>query len=196
MDGAGKSTQLSLLEDWLRSRGEKVTLCRDPGGTAVSEQIRQLLLSPPKGTEISFRTEMLLYMASRAQLVDDVIRPALDRGEVVLCDRFLLSTVVYQGHAGGLDPEMIWRVGTEAAGGLLPGWIGVLDLPPEESIARRKGPADRIEQRSLEYYQKVRAGYQREAAGHPGRIQLIDALRSREQVHEEIIREVSRALET
>lgn len=196
MDGAGKSTQLSLLEDWLRGRGEKVTLCRDPGGTAVSEQIRQLLLSPPSGTEFSFRTEMLLYMASRAQLVDDVIRPALERGEVVLCDRFLLSTVVYQGYAGGLDPEMIWRVGTEAADGLLPGWTGVLDLPPEESIARRRGPADRIEQRSLEYYRKVRSGYQRESARHPDRIHLIDALRSRDQVHEEVIREVSRALET
>lgn len=195
MDGAGKSTQLTLLEDWLRRRGERVTVCRDPGGTAVSEQIRQLLLAPPPGTEISFRTEMLLYMASRAQLVDDVIRPALDRGEVVLCDRYLLSTVVYQGYAGGLDPEMIWRVGTEAADGLLPGWIGVLDLPPEESIARRQGPADRIEQRSLEYYQKVRAGYQREAARHPDQICLIDARQPRDQVHVEIIREVSRALE-
>jgi dTMP kinase len=195
MDGAGKSTQLRLLADWLEQRGHQVTLCRDPGGTAISERIRDLLLHPPAGTEISFRTEMLLYMASRSQLVDDVIRPTLERGGIVLCDRFLLSTVVYQGHAGGLDPAMIWRVGTEAAGGLLPGWIGVLDLPPEESIRRRQGPPDRIEQRSLAYYEQVRAGYRAESSRQPQRIQLIDALRTPDEVHRHIIREVSRALE-
>lgn len=195
MDGSGKSTQLHLLERWLQGRGERVTLCRDPGGTAISERIRELLLSPPAGTEISFRTEMLLYLASRSQLVDDVIRPALDRGDVVLSDRFLLSTVVYQGHAGGLDAEMIWRVGTEATGGLLPGWTGVLDLPPEESARRRQGPPDRIEQRSIDYYERVRAGYRAESARLPDRIVLIDALCTPEQVHLEIVREVSRALE-
>lgn len=195
MDGAGKSTQLKLLEAWLRERGHEVVLCRDPGGTAISEQIRNLLLHPPKGTDFSFRTEMLLYLASRSQLIDDVILPALDRGQVVLSDRFLLSTVVYQGHAGGLDPDMIWRVGTEAAGSLIPGWTAVLDLPPEESIRRRTDPPDRIEQRSLDYYARVRAGYQREAARSAGRIALIDALRSPAQVHEEIVREVTRALE-
>ncbi|MBY0585753.1 dTMP kinase [bacterium] len=195
MDGAGKSTQLELLRSWLTGRGWNVVLCRDPGGTSISEQIRHLLLSPPPGTEIAFRTEMLLYMASRSQLVEEVIRPALLKGSVVLCDRFLLSTVVYQGHAGGLDAEMIWRVGAEAAAGVLPGWIGVLDLPPEESIRRRQGPPDRIEQRSLDYYQRVRAGYQTEGANRPGQICLIDATASREKVHEEIVREVSRALQ-
>jgi len=193
MDGAGKSTQIQLLSLWLTERGHRVVLCRDPGGTALSEEIRHILLSTT--SPVDMRTEMLLYMAARAQLVAEIIKPAIDRGDVVICDRFLLSTVVYQGHAGGLDPAMIWRIGLEGTGGILPDWTGVLDLPPEESAKRRTGPADRIEQRSLEYYGKVREGYLVEVDRQPGLICRLDAMRSPEQVQEIIRREVLCALE-
>ena len=192
MDGAGKSTQLELLAKWLGNQGEKVVQCRDPGGTLIGEAIRSLLLSPE--SEMVPSTEMLLYMASRAELVASVIRPALDTGQVVLCDRFLLSTVVYQGHAGGLDPAMIWRMGKEATGGLLPDWTGVLDLDPAECRRRQSGPADRIEQRSLDYHARVRTGFVAEAERAPERITLLNANRPVEMVHEEICREVARAL--
>jgi dTMP kinase len=193
MDGAGKSTQIQLLSHWLAEQGHRVVLCRDPGGTAISEEIRQILLTT--SAPVDMRTEMLLYMAARAQLVAEIIKPAIDRNEVVICDRFLLSTVVYQGHAGGLDPAMIWRVGAEGTGGLLPDWTGVLDLPPGESAKRRTGPADRIEQRSLEYYGKVRAGYLAEAERHPDRITLLNAMLSPDEVQNIIRREVLCALE-
>jgi dTMP kinase len=193
MDGAGKSTQIDRLAQYLRQAGRTVRLCRDPGGTVTGETIREFLLHP--SSTMSMRAEMLLYMASRAQLVDEVIRPALERGEVVICDRFLLSTVVYQGHAGGIDAAMIWRIGTEATGGLLPDWTGVLDLPPEESARRRVGPADRIEQRSLDYFRAVRAGYIAEAERNPDRIRLIDATQPVDAVHKRICQEVGVALQ-
>ena len=193
MDGAGKSTQIKLLADWLTSQGRRIVLCRDPGGTAISEEIRHILLSTTAAVDM--RTEMLLYMASRAQLVAEIIRPAIERDEVVICDRFLLSTVVYQGHAGGLDPAMIWRVGIEGTGGLLPDWTGVLDLPAEESAKRRTGPADRIEQRSLEYYQRVRDGYLTEAARQPDQISRLDAMQHPDAVQKVIRHEVLRALQ-
>lgn len=193
MDGAGKSTQLRLLADWITSLGRQVVLCRDPGGTPIGESIRQLLLA--EESSMTVRTELLLYLSSRSELVDQVIRPALEEKCVVLCDRFLLSSVVYQGHAGGLDPEMIWRIGAEAAENVLPDWTGVLDLDPDESMRRRQGPADRIEQRPRSYHERVRAGYQAEAKRHPDRVCLIDANRPAEEVHEAIRREVGHVLE-
>ena len=193
MDGAGKSTQIRLLAEWLTTQGQRIVLCRDPGGTAIGEEIRHLLLTTKSAVDM--RSEMLLYMASRAQLVAELIRPALNRDDVVICDRFLLSTVVYQGHAGGLDPAMIWRVGVEGTGGLLPDWTGVLDLPAEESAKRRTGPADRIEQRSLEYYRRVRDGYILEAEHQPDRISRFDATLDPGTVQNLIRREVLRVLQ-
>src|SRR5258708_25348325 len=109
VDGAGKSTQCRLLADWLRAQGRDVMPCHDPGGTDLGQQLRDLLLNY-RG-KMSLPTEALLFMASRAQLVAEVIRPALDAGKVVIADRFLLANVVYQGHAGGLDPSDLWQVG-------------------------------------------------------------------------------------
>src|SRR5690242_227605 len=117
-DGAGKSTQLRLLADWLRGRGLPVTECTDPGGTDLGKQLRQILLGY-KG-QMGLRCEALLFMASRAQLVEEIIRPALTLGHVVVCDRFLLANVVYQGHAGGLDPEELWQVGRFSTAGVQP----------------------------------------------------------------------------
>src|SRR5262245_26217996 len=128
LDGTGKSTQCRLLAGWLRARGHAVTECADPGGTAVGDVIRALLLEH-RG-EMSVTCEALLFMASRAQLTAEVIRPALEAGQVVLSDRFILANVVYQGHAGGLDPEKLWEIGRLSSGGLEPDLTLVLDLPP------------------------------------------------------------------
>lgn len=190
MDGAGKSTQLALLEDWLRRSGREVVDCRDPGGTKAGEAIRELLLDP--ASRLSPRSEMLLYLASRSQLIDEVIIPALAQGSIVLTDRFLMSTVVYQGHAGGLDPEMVRRVGWEAAGGVLPDWTGILDLSAEEAMRRRTGPADRIERRPLDYHRRVREGFLAEVKRDPDRISVFDATRAPEAIHADIRDELVR----
>src|SRR5262245_61466469 len=116
LDGTGKSTQCRLLADWLRARGHAVTECADPGGTAVGDVVRDLLLD--RRRRMSLPCEALLFMASRAQLVAEVVRPALDAGRVVVADRYLLANVVYQGHAGGLDPDALWQIGAFATGGL------------------------------------------------------------------------------
>lgn len=182
LDGAGKTTQAALLADWLRARGRTVIECRDPGSTELGQHLRQLLLNYRGPMDPA--CEALLFMASRAQLVAEVIRPALDAGHVVVSDRFLLANVVYQGHAGGLDPELLWQAGRLSTGGLEPHLTLVLDLPLEESLRRRKGVADRLEGRDLDFHARVRAGFQHEAQRRPDRVRLIDAARPSEQVQE------------
>lgn len=190
VDGAGKSTQLEQLVGWLRGSVREVVVCRDPGGTSGGEAIRELLLAPE--SQLGARCEMLLYMASRSQLLEEVIGPALQRGSVVLTDRFLTSTIVYQGHAGGLDPEMVRRIGLEATGGLVPDWTGILDLAVEESIRRRSGPADRIELRPIDYHRRVREGFLFEAKRDPDHFSILDATLGPEEIQAAIRGELSR----
>src|SRR5216683_6552447 len=140
LDGTGKSTQCRLLAEWLRHQGHEVVECADPGGTAVGDAIREILLG--RKHDMALPCEALLFMASRAQLTAEVIRPALDAGRDVVADRYLLANVVYQGHAGGLDPEQLWEIGRLATGGLQPDLTVVLDLPVETALARRRGTAD------------------------------------------------------
>lgn len=192
VDGAGKSTQIERLVAWLRAQGRDVVVTREPGGTELGEELRRILLD--HRSSVAMTAEMLLYMASRAELVDEVIRPALDRGDIVIADRFLLSTVVYQGHAGGLPVADIWSVGLVATRRTLPDWIGVLDAPWEVSLARRTRPADRIESRGKEFFEKVRRGFLSEAAADPNRIRLIDAAPGPDAVEHAIRMEVSRVL--
>ena len=184
VDGAGKSTQCRLLADWLRSLGRTVVECLDPGGTELGKELRHILLNY-RGT-MSMATEAFLFMASRAQLVAEVIRPALEADNVVVCDRFLLANVVYQGHAGGLEPTQLWNVGNVATGGLEPDLTFVLDLPTEMSQGRRKAAADRMESRGDEFFAKVRAGFLMEAARRPERFRVIDASPSVEIVQASI----------
>jgi dTMP kinase len=174
LDGTGKSTQFRRLADALRARGVPVTEAIDPGGTELGAELRKLLLF---GRELSMcvRAEALLFMASRAELVDRVIRPALDRGEVVLSDRFLLANVVSQGHAGGLDPAALWQVGAFGTGGLRPDVTILLDMPVPLARLRRQVLRDRIENRPETYHDAVRAGFLAEAAADPARIRVIDA---------------------
>jgi len=193
-DGAGKSTQIPLFCDWLRSRGLEVASCRDPGSTRLGEAVRRILLDAhdfPMGR----MSEMLLYMAARAQLTEEVIRPALAAGKTVVCDRYLLANVVYQGHAGGLDVGSLWQVGLIATGGLLPDLTIVLDLPVEKAAARRTRPLDRMEQQGREFHERVRRGFLDEAARQPDRIVVVQADRSVDEVQQAVRRAASRWLD-
>jgi len=173
-DGAGKSTQIERLADWLRQRGRDVLVCRDPGSTALGEAVREILLGR-HNMAIDRRSEMLLYMAARAQLVEEVIRPALAAGKTVVADRYLLANVVYQGYAGGLDVETLWQVGRVATGGLMPELTLVLDVPPEVAAARIRRPPARMELQGEAFHARVRQGFLTEAARQGKRIRVLDA---------------------
>lgn len=189
LDGTGKSTQCRLLAAWLRGRGYAVTECADPGGTAVGDRIRDLLLD--RGQPMSLACEAFLFMASRAQLTAEIIRPALEAGQAVVADRYLLANVVYQGHAGGLPPEQLWEIGRLATGGLEPDLILVLDLPVTVALSRRTRPADRVESRDLAYHERVRNGFIAEARRRPDRVKVVDANQPVAVVQERICQEVA-----
>jgi dTMP kinase len=190
IDGTGKSTQLGLLAERLRTLGHTVTTCTDPGGTDIGAKLREILLYG-RQTQMSMRAESLMFMASRAELVERVIRPALARGEVVISDRFLLANVVYQGHAGGLDPADLWTIGRFSTGGVEPDLTLVLDLPVEVARARRKPAAtDRVESRGDWYFQRVRDGFLFEVANWPDTHRVIDASGTAEEVHESVFARV------
>jgi dTMP kinase len=186
-DGTGKTTQAELLCGWLRGRGHEALACRDPGSTPLGEAVRKLLLDR-HDLAIHRRSEMLLYMAARAQMVEEVIRPALEQGKTVVSDRYLLANVVYQGHAGGLDAATLWEVGRIATGGLMPGLTIVLDVPAELAAARLVGPLDRMEQQGVAFHARVRQGFLAEAARQPERIVVVDASGPIEEVQAEIRR--------
>lgn len=186
LDGAGKSTQCRLLAQFLRQRRYTVTECADPGGTAVGQVLRGLLLEHRH--HLTLPCEALLFMASRAQLTAEVIRPALDAGQAVVSDRFLLANVVYQGHAGGLDPRKLYDIGLLATEGLEPDLTFVLDLPLAAAVQRRKSEADRMESRADAFHALVRAGFLAEAHSRPERIVLVDASQPVDRVHESICR--------
>jgi dTMP kinase len=195
VDGVGKSTQIRLLAEALRARGQDVVTCRDPGGTPLGERLREILLDH-HGIAIHRRSEMLLYMASRAALVEEVIRPAVAAGRTVISDRYLLANVVYQGHAGGLDPAEIWRVGEVTVGGLMPDRVFVLDMPAERASARIQRAADRMEAQGLAYLEAVRQGFLAEARRQPEKIVVVDADRAAEVVHADVMREVERVIQS
>ncbi len=188
-DGAGKSTQAARICQSLKDQGHQVLAVRDPGGTELGDRLRSLLLD--KSTiESCLRAEMLMFMASRAQLLAERIVPALEAGQIVVSDRFLLSTVVYQGYAGGIPPEEIWRVGHAATSGLLPNLTLLLDVTRETSHSRMDRVKDRIESRSEAYQNAVREGFRAAVDHFPGKIRRIDANLETETVYEAILSEV------
>lgn len=202
-DGGGKTSQAARLADWLRGQGLDVVTCRDPGSTVVGNRLREIVLD--RGSvHLTIRAEMLIYMASRAQLVDEIIGPSLASGRVVVSDRFLLSNIVYQGCAGGLPVEQVWQVGQMATNGLLPDLTLVLDVPPESARARVGPGRDRIEDRSDAYRQRVRDGFlaAAEAGSEPGAarrfypapVVLINAQGDPDTVFAQIRSEVERVL--
>lgn len=193
IDGAGKSSQIGRLTEWLRSRGRKVVTCRDPGSTDAGDAMRSILLDR-HDLHLAPMAEMLLYMAARAQLVAEVIRPALDRGEWVVSDRYLLANIVYQGHAGGLDPEVIRAVGRTATGGLMPDLVLLLDIDLETAARRLDRPLDKLENRGDGFRRRLRDGYLLEAAKDPGTIRVIDGSADADLVAARIRETVERSL--
>ena len=177
-EGAGKTTQVRLLAAHLRERGHSVRIVREPGGTVVGEQVREILKDPELAGLISPETEFFLLCACRSELVRTVIRPALDRGEVVLCDRFTDSTLAYQGYGRGLDNETL-RSGIEfSTGGLAPDATLYLDVPLVTGKERRKqresGPPDRFDRSGDAFFRRVDEGFRQLAEQHPDRIHVVD----------------------
>jgi dTMP kinase len=193
VEGAGKSTQLALLRRDLEARGHEVLGTREPGGTPIGERIRAILLDPA-AAELHPRSEALLFAAARAQLVEQVIRPALGRGMVVLCDRYLDSSLAYQAAARGLGREPVETVNRWATGGLLPDLVVVLDLDPAEGARRRAGAAgrsgdvgpDRIEAQDAAFHHAVARAFRELAAAGGDRYALIDAAGPAHQVAERV----------
>ena len=186
IDGGGKSTQLKLFCQWLTDQGRDPVVCRDPGSTAAGEQIRSLLLASDDSTPIAPRSEMLLYMAARAQLVDEIIRPALEAGRTVVSDRYLLANVVYQGYGGGLPVETVRQVGAVAIDGVAPDCTFLLDLDPAVALGRMGRQLDRVENRGTAYRERLRAGFLAEAAASEGKVHIVAADREVDAIQNEI----------
>jgi dTMP kinase len=178
VEGAGKTTQIAMLRAALEREGRRVCVTREPGGDAVAEGVRQLLLSQ----EMSPRAELLLFLASRAQNVERVIKPELAQGAVVICDRFIDSSVAYQGVARGLGRDTVAALNEFATGGLTPAMTFLLDLEPETGLARQTD-RNRMEAESLRFHQQVREGYLAEATRSPQRFCVLDADQSPETLH-------------
>lgn len=195
IDGAGKSTQIDALAKWLEtlpsSNGSchQVVRCADPGTTAAGTAIRNLLLNQTS-TQIDPVAELMLFFAARAQLVSEIIAPALTSGKTVISDRFLVSSVVYQGHLGDIPPEKIWDQSQLVLQDCMPDLILVLDLPAKVAAGRGDGKEDRIESRGTDYLQKVGDAFRREAAGRPNLLKLVNATQSPEDVFSDIQKEV------
>ncbi len=188
-EGCGKSTQIALLRSRLEAAGRRVEVLREPGGTELGEAIRHLLQHSKEGHSMTPETELLLFAASRAQLVREKIRPLLEAGVFVILDRFLDSTTVYQGHARGLPRESVQAINHFAIGGTLPHLTIVLDL--ETSVAWQRihqsgRELDRMESQPPAFFEKVRQGYLDLAAIEPRRISIVDAARDPQQVHETV----------
>ncbi len=191
IDGAGKSTQIDLLRKHLEAKGATVVCFRDPGSTKLGEAVREILLHR-EDIPLANTSEMLLYMAARAQLVAEQLRPALESGATVICDRFLLANVVYQGVAGGLSIDDLWSVGKCATGGLSPDATIVLDLDPELAFKRIQRGPDRLEKRGLDYFRTVRQGFLEQVANTGGKSTIVDASQDIERIHLQIVDFVDR----
>lgn len=193
IEGCGKTTQASLLNERLITKGVKTLLVREPGGTALGEKVRGILLTS-EGDGINAMAELFLYEACRAQLVNDVIKPALAKGITVICDRFIDSTLAYQGFGRGLDAGVITSANAIATNGLSPNITLLIDCPPEKGLSRALNrmeagagsKEDRFERETLEFHQKVRDGYLKIAASEPDRVKVIDGGREIPLIHKDI----------
>ncbi len=194
-DGSGKSTQIELLRGYLEEKGYDVIITREPGGTVISEAIREIILNKDF-TEMSSMTELMLYASARAQLVSEVIGPAIDSGKAVISDRFVDSSVVYQGIARGLGVDTVYEVNSYAIQGYMPDITFLLDLSAEEGVRRKKDQKelDRMEQESLDFHRKVVEGYRTLAEKSPDRIIRIDATLPIEEIYDTIRGNVEKAL--
>ncbi len=189
-EGSGKSTQISRLAAHLQQNGREVVSTREPGGTEIGEQIRNIIVHNSKGDEMCAETELLLFTAARAQVVREVIAPALVRGAVVLSDRFLDSSTVYQGIGRNLAADPVSRINHFAVGNVMPDLTIVIDVPTEVGLARIRQRAsdlpDRMERENIDFYKKIREGYLLLAAGMPDRVVVIDGTLSPDTIEKKI----------
>ncbi len=184
-DGCGKSTQLSLLKDYLTKNGFNVLVTREPGAKGLGEKLRDILLN--YDGEVSNRCESFLFLADRAQHIDTIVKPAVDNGYVVLCDRHTDSTVAYQGYGRGLDIERINYLNDLATDGLKPDLTFVFDVDVETSMSRVGSQKDRMESAGIDFFNKVRQGYLEIAKKEPDRVKVIDSTLSIEKVFEQVL---------
>ena len=195
-DGSGKSTQLELLKKYLSDKGYEIIITREPGGTRISEAVREIILNK-EYTEMSYMTEALLYASARAQLVSEVIKPAIDEGKAVISDRFVDSSAVYQGMARGLGVENVYKMNEFAIQGVMPDLTIHLDLPAKVGISRKKDQKelDRMELEALDFHEKVAEGYRKLAELAPDRIYTIDATLPIDVIHRLIVEKVDSLLD-
>ncbi|MDE2214807.1 MAG: dTMP kinase, partial [Candidatus Omnitrophica bacterium] len=184
-EGSGKSTQAALVLEYLQSKKMPVVLLREPGGVKISESIRKLLLDV-NNTAMGDECETLLYMAARSQMVKEVLAPRLKSGKIILCDRFLDSTIAYQGYGNGIDVKTIEELGLFATRGLSPDLTILFDIQPEKGLSRAGTKKDRIEARSLEYHSRVRSGYLDLAGKYPGRIKVVKVDAGKEEIFKRV----------
>ena len=188
IDGCGKSTQIAKAAEYLKEKGISLIVTREPGGTPLGEKIRELILSP-KNSEMKNSCELLLYLSARAQHVEEKIKPALEKGTTVLCDRYQEATFAYQGFGRGYPLNLLQKLNAFATGGLVPSKTFIFDITVECAFDRMKktGKApDRLEKNSKEFYQKIREGYLALASAHPQRIKLIQGEKSVDEIFLEV----------
>ena len=189
-DGCGKTTQINLLDEYLRSKGYKTLLTREPGSKGLGVKLREILLN--YDGEVSPVCESFLFLADRAQHVDCIIKPALEEGTIVLCDRHTDSTVAYQGYGRGLDLAQIHNLNRIATSGLKPDLTIVLDVDVETSQKRVGSEKDRMESAGIEFFERVRKGFLEIAKQEPERVKVVDSTQSIEEIHKEILELVGR----
>ena len=196
IDGVGKSTQIENLVDYLTGKGHEVLTVRDPGSTEIGTRLRAILLD--SDLEIHRRTEAMLFMSSRCEMIEKTIRPALESGKIVISDRFLLASVVYQSTVSnsqtGVAPDTLWQMGDLANDGLKPDLTLLLDMPAEQAVKRMDGPADRMESRGIDYMESVRQAFLEQLTNSSPHTAIIDADRSPDEVKKDIVAAVSESL--
>ena len=189
-DGCGKTTQIKLLDEYLRNKGYKTLLTREPGSKGLGEKVREILLN--YDGDVSPVCESFLFLADRAQNVDCLIKPALEEGTIVICDRHTDSSVAYQGYGRGLDIDRIKKLNSIATSGLNPDLTIVLDVDVETSQKRVGAEKDRMESAGIEFFERVRQGYLEIAKQEPERVKVVDSTKTIEEIHQEILELVGR----
>lgn len=192
IDGVGKSTQIERLISYLEQQGHETLLVRDPGTTEIGARLRQILLE--SDLELHRRTEAMLFMASRCEMVETILRPALADGKTVVSDRFLLANMVYQSVGGKVSPDLLWQMGRLANGGLVPDLTILLDMPAQRSMERIGNETDRMESRGVDYMEAVRQGFLDQLPHSSQSTAIIDADQSPEDVSREILASVAKVL--
>lgn len=193
-DGCGKTTQMDLLAKYLKNNEKEVLLTREPGGKGLGEKVREILLN--YNGDVSDRCESFLFLADRAQNIDIIVNPAVEEGKIVLCDRHIDSTVAYQGYGRGLDIERINMLNNLATNGHKPDLTFVFDIDVETSMKRVGKEKDRMESAGIDFHNRVRKGYLELAKQEPKRIKVLDATKSIEEIHNEVIKIINEKLKS